>query len=443
MGGMVVSPSGRTITNLYIRGGTVAFVDDAVHEAIETIDAVGFLVLPGMVDTHVHLMDPGDSTREDFPSGSAAAAASGVTTIIEHTHGWPLRSVEDLDEKVAHLTGRSKVDFGLAAHVWADRVSEMLSLWEAGVAFFKIFTCTTHGVPAIEGETLTTVLEEITRFGGNSLIHCEDESLTLEAEQRLRQEGRSDPGLLIDWRNREAEEVAAAAVIILARHTGARATIAHVSTPRVAALVAAARAEGADVVAEGCPQYFHLREEEVHAAGALRKFTPPARIRSDEEHRDMWDLLRAGAFSHISTDHAPSTLEQKTSGTIWEVHFGLPGLDTTMPLLMTAAVEEHLSWEDVVKLYAESPARRYSLHPAKGHLAVGADADFLLVDPERSWTVGQRPYLSKAGWSPYEGTQVRGWVHAAYQRGSLIAVDGVPLEHFNGRFLARATHDRL
>lgn len=282
---------------------------------------------------------------------------------------------------------------------------------------------------------MTAVLTEIARFGGNCLIHCEDESLTLEAERRLREQGRTDPGLLIEWRNRPAEQVAVQSVAILARHAEARATIAHVSTAEVAALLASARESGADLVAEACPQYLHLREDEVLTEGALRKFTPPARIRDDQEEADMWDLLRKRGFSHISTDHAPSNLDQKSRGSFWDVHFGLPGLDTSLRLLLDAAATGRLSYEDVVALYSEAPARRYGLFPRKGHLGIGADADMVLVDPEQTWLIENADIISKAAWTPYAGRRGRGGIVRTYLRGRKIAEAGKPLDKFEGRFL--------
>jgi len=435
VGGTVVGSSGRVVTNLYLHEGRVALVDSAVHAAQTTLEASGLLVLPGMVDSHVHLMDPGDTTREDFPTGTAAAAAAGITTIIEHTHGHPVRSTADLMEKLAHVEGRSHIDFGLAAHVWPDRIDHLRGLWEAGVSFFKIFTCTTHGVPGAEPPLLRQVLDAIASFAGNCLIHCEDEGLTADAERILRQAGRSDPGLLIEWRNRPAEEVAVAAACILARYTSARATIAHASTPAIATLVGAARRAGADIVAEACPQYLHLRENEVHEFGTLHKFTPPARARSDAEEEAMWAMVRTGGFGHISTDHAPSTLAQKAAGGIWDVHFGLPGLDTTLPLLLNAAAAGRITYEQLVNLYSESPARRYGLYPRKGNLEPGADADLVIVDPTERWMIEDQRIVSKAGWSPYSGRQVTGAVKATLVRGQLVAEDRRPLGVFAGRFV--------
>ena len=434
MGGTLIGTE-ESRSNLYVAGGKVALCDVETHPALGTVDASGLLVLPGMVDAHVHLMDPGDSTRETFPTGTAAAVANGVTTIIEHTHGHPVRTVAELDHKLDHLRGRARADYGLAAHVWSDNLADLADLWAAGVAYFKIFTCSTHGVPAIEGEDLRNALADIARIGGTCLIHCEDDSMTAAAEQHLRATGRTDPGLLIEWRTRSAEKTAVEAVLALAAQTDVRATIAHVSTPETARLVAEARSRGVDVVAETCPQYLHLREDEVYTQGPLRKFTPPARIRSDAEEDMMWRLLDRGGFGYLSTDHAPSTLAQKSSGTMWDVHFGLPGLDTTLALLMEAVAAGRMAWTRLVGLYSEAPARRYGLYPRKGHLGVGADADFVLVDPHRSWQIGERPYLSGAGWSPYTGRRVRGWVHATYLRGVPAALEGDPQGELRGAFV--------
>ena len=277
----------------------------------EIVDVSGLIILPGMVDTHVHLMDPGDTDREDFVHGTRAAAARGVTTIVEHTHAHPIRDVPDLDEKKAHLRSRSNVDFGLAAHVWPDRIPEIGPLVDAGITFFKIFTCTTHGVPGIEHGRLSEALTAIKQAGGRCLIHNEDQQLTTDAEHRLKESGRTDPGLLLEWRTRDAELEATAATAAAVLDSGVAATFAHVSSTGVLDVIDAFRPRGADIAAEACPQYLALGEDEVIDKGALRKFTPPARIRDESDRSAMWDAVVDGRFSHFSTDHAPSTVEQK------------------------------------------------------------------------------------------------------------------------------------
>ncbi|HEY9473950.1 MAG TPA: amidohydrolase family protein [Mycobacteriales bacterium] len=434
-GATVVGPDGRRQVQVGVADGRIAYVGPDRPAARSTVDAAGLLLLPGGVDTHVHLMDPGSTEREDFPAGTSAAAAAGVTTIVEHSHGNPVRRVEDLRVKVDYLRGRSNVDFGLAAHAWPGAAEAVAPLWEAGVTFFKVFTCTTHGVPGHDAAALRTHLRRTAEVGAVTLMHCEDESLTSAAEKELRAAGRQDAGLLLDWRNRDAELVAAAVAAMLVRRTGARATLAHVSNSEVARYVQAERERGARLAVESCPQYFILRENEVHQHGALRKFTPPARARVDDDEDQMWRLLRSGVLTHMSSDHAPATLEQKRAGDIWQVHFGLPGLDSTYALLLDAAARGRLAYEDVVRVYCQAPAQAYGLWPRKGSLLPGADADLVLVDPGVRRTLRDADVLSKAGWTPYDGREVTGRVVRTYLRGEPVARDGVPVGALTGRFL--------
>jgi len=437
-GGTLVTPEGRRRAHLSVKDGRIHSVTDRPPSATSTVDASGLLVLPGGVDTHVHLMDPGGNDREDFPTGTSAAAASGVTTIVEHSHGTPVRTVDDLLGKIDYVRERSNVDVALAAHAWPGHAADVAPLWAAGVAFFKLFTCTTHGVPGHSAAALRTHLQASALVDAVTLLHCEDESLTEDAERLLRADLRTDPGLLTEWRSRDAELVAVAVASLLVRRTGARAAVAHVSSAEVASYLRAERSRGARLAAEGCPQYFLLREDEVHEHGALRKFTPPARARTDADELEMWRLLREGVLTHMSTDHAPSTLEQKRAGDIWAVHFGLPGLDSTMAVLLDAAARGHLSYEDVTRVYSRTPAQTYGLWPRKGRLGVGADADLVLVNPQVRRTLRDEDVLSKAGWTPFHGREVTGQVVQTYLRGELVAETGRPLDRRSGRYLPGA-----
>jgi dihydroorotase-like cyclic amidohydrolase len=215
---------------------------------------------------------------------------------------------------------------------------------------------------------------------------------------------------------------------------GARATVAHVSNAEAAGYIAGRR-RGALLAAEGCPQYFLLREDEVHSHGALRKFTPPARARTDDDEVQMWRLLREGVLAHMSSDHALSTLEQKKTGDIWNVHFGLPSLDSTTSLLLDAVGRGQLSFEDVTRIYSESPAKTYGLWPRKGRIAPEADADLALVDPNAVRVLRNADVISKAGWTHFDGRSVKGRVVQTYLRGVLVAEDGKPTDGRDGRFL--------
>ncbi|HEU5280004.1 MAG TPA: dihydroorotase family protein [Gaiellaceae bacterium] len=428
-GGEVVTPQFRRRLNVYVAGDKIAAVTPDAQPARETVDASGLLVMPGMVDTHVHFMDPGDTSREDFPTGTAAAAGAGVTSVIEHTHAAPVISADDLADKRSYLGARSRVDFALAAHAWPDRLEDVAGVWRAGAAFIKAFTCTTHGVPGFDPAHLHALFAEIAREEAICLAHCEDESLTSEAERTLHAAGRTDGSVIPAWRNPEAELSALAVARVLADATGARVVAAHVS--HTAALETAR-----GLVVETCPQYLTLLEDEVLEHGAFRKFTPPARARSAADLEAMWQALRDGAVDYVSSDHAPSTGEQKRAGSIWAVHFGLPGVDTTLPILLNGAHAGRISYERLVSLYSEMPARIYGLWPDKGRLEPGADADLVLVDPSARWTITDDAILSKAGWSPFAGQRIVGRAVRTYARGTLAAVDGnVVAEPGAGRFL--------
>lgn len=174
--------------------------------------------------------------------------------------------------------------------------------------------------------------------------------------------------------------------------------------------------------------------------GAFRKFTPPARARHDADEAALWRLLRDGGLTRVSSDHAPATAEQKRSGNIWDVHFGLPGLDSTMAVLLDAAARGELAYEDIARPYAETPARTYGLWPAKGALAAGSDADLVLVDPDERWTLTNDDVLSKAGWTPFHGRRMTGRVTATYLRGHRIHDTRRPPTARTGRFLPGAGH---
>jgi dihydroorotase (multifunctional complex type) len=436
-GGTVVTGEGRSPSDIGLRDGRIAAIlpQGSSASASRSIDATGLLVVPGFVDTHLHLMEPGDTSREDFPTGTAAAAIAGITTVVEHTHAWPVTDASRLTEKRAHLRGRSHVDFGLGAHAWPDQLDQIRGLWEAGATFVKAFTCNTHGVPAFTYGLLKALFQEIAAAGAICLVHSEDEDLTNRAEEALRQAGRLDPGILFAWRSREAEEVAVSAVGVLALSTRASVVVAHASTADVGGIVAGYRAAGARIVAETCPQYFYVGEAEVLDHGPLRKFTPPARIRSDHDRARMWDAFNCGVFHHLACDHAPSTQAQKGSGGMWDAPWGLPGIDSAPALMIDAALRGLTSMERVVEAYSAAPARLYRM-AGKGSLHPGADGDLALIDPAAVRTLSNGEVVSKAGWTPFAGREVRGRVVATLLRGVEIAADGaVSGSEASGRFI--------
>ena len=444
-GGTVVSGDGMRRADVIARDGRI---DDVAESGSQpggrTVDADGLLVLPGFIDVHVHLMDPGPSEREDWQHGTAAAAGSGVTTVVEHTHFAPVLDADALASKREYAGERSRVDFGLAAHLFPESIDRIGELWDAGAVFFKAFTCTTHGVPGLGEDDLRRAFAGAAAVDAPVLVHCEDESLTADAEQRLRAAGRSDGAVVPEWRSRDAERVASHRVLRLAGEEGARVVVAHASHPEILAMIAEGHAGGARVFGETCPQYLTLLEEEVREQGPLRKFTPPARARTAADLDEMWAAVRSGSgVDYISSDHAPATRAQKTEGDIWSAHFGLPGLDTTSGVLIDAAVRGTIDFPRLAELYSAQPAQIYGLDGRKGRIAPGFDADLVLVDPAGEWTVEPDEIRSKAGWSPYEGRVLRGRVVATFLRGEEVFANGeVVGEPGGGRPVAPEVSER-
>ncbi len=423
-GATIITPTERQSGSIVVSDGRIEAIADEPVEAARNVDAGGLIAMPGFVDAHVHLMEPSSEHREDWAHGSAAAAASGVTTILEHTHDGPVLSVADLEEKRDYLSGRSIVDYGLGAHVFPESIKDIADVWAAGAAFLKAFTCTTHGVPGLDSDALLQLFTATADAAAVCLVHAEDELILARAEERLKAEGVESGSLIPRWRNREAEIAAVGQVLGLAYATGARVVIAHASSLPILALVIGAQKAGARVSAEACPQYLTLLEDEAETHGAFRKFTPPARARDNGELEAMWSALAAGdGLEYIASDHAPSTREQKTGG-VWEAPFGLPGIDTTSTMLIDAAFADQISFERVAAVYSELPARTYGMGPQKGTLEIGTDADVVLIDPGATRTISDDEVHSKAGWTPYAGGMVRGAIVGTYLRGEEIFRDG-------------------
>jgi dihydroorotase-like cyclic amidohydrolase len=291
-------------------------------------------------------------------------------------------------------------------------------------------------VPGLLPDDLLRLFRSLADADARALVHCEDEFITEDNEERLRAALRDDYGVIPEWRSVEAELVAVNTVALLARLTGANITVAHASQPEVIDLVRRERGLGARLSIESCPQYFYLDADDVREHGPTRKFTPPAREEPAGEL--MWQRLAAGEVDLISTDHAPSTLEQKFARDIWDCPFGLPGVETTLTMMLNAVNAGRLTLERLAQVYSATPARLLGLYPRKGALRIGSDADVVLVDVEQEHTLRDEDIVSKAGWTPFDGLRVQGRPVMTFLRGTLIAKQGEVVVdpgvgHFAGR----------
>jgi allantoinase len=425
---------------LYIKGGKITGITQALeNHPQEVIDAKGLYVLPGAIDGHVHMMDPGYTDREDFITGTRAAARGGVTTVIDHHRTKPqVFGQKELVEKREYLKDRSVVDFGLLGGLNLTNLGSLRELWEEGALGFKGFTCELHEAEALRMGNLMEILSEIQKFNGIALFHCEEDSLLKKAEERLRKEGRKDRSTVSEWRSPEAEEVAVRTLIYAAKKTGARAAVAHTSLPFLALTLAAARAQGVSVYTETCPQYLCLKEEDLESKGPFVKFTPPPRKKEEVEKME-W-CLSHGLIDMVNSDHCPYPRSEKEAGLedIWRAPFGIPGVETAIAILLDGVAAGKWTLSRVVEVRSEKPAMIYGLVEQKGFLRVGNDADLIFVDMKRKRRLEDREIFSKCGWTPYQGKETAGDVVLTMVRGKVVMRDGKVIgEPGWGRFVTR------
>lgn len=426
-GGTVVTASESFDAAIAINDGTIAGLLDpeTSFEADEVIDATGKHVLPGGVDPHVHMMDPGDTEREDFPTGTAAAAAGGITTVGEHHRTDPTVLTADiLTDKRQYLSDRARVDFGLLAGGHPDNIDEVAELEDHGTLAYKSFTCDVHGVPALESADMHALFSEVARVDGISMIHPEDELMLNANEERIRETGRTDGSVIPDWRSKEAEQVAVATTLQIAKQTDVRLWFAHLSHPELVDQVNHAKQDGVEVYAETCPQYFYLTRDDVERDAPYTMFTPPAREETDRE--EMWKRLDAGEIDMVNADHAPATKAQKAEGedNVFDAPFGIPGVETVLPLLLNGVSQGRVSLERVVDVFSTTPAKILDLYPRKGAIRVGSDADLVLVDMDRERTLRDEETIAKCGWTPYDGLTIQGVPETTLVRGERVVEAG-------------------
>jgi dihydroorotase len=402
---------GRTV-DVRVEGESVAAVDPDLPPADgETVrEAHGKLLLPGAVDVHVHFREPGFTHKETWATGSASAAAGGVTTVVDQPNTDP-PTVDGaaFDEKAA-LAADSLVDWGVNGGVTPDWASAELfdrPLFALG----EVFLADSTGDMGVDGELFREALAAAADAGVVTTVHAEDADLFDESVRpRRTEESDDDADAWSAYRTAEAEAAAVEqALESAAAVDGARLHVAHTSTPEGVRL-----ADDAGATCEVTPHHLFLSRDDLADLGTFGRMNPP--LRSADRRDDLFDLLADGTVDVVATDHAPHTAAEKDAS-VWDAPSGVPGVETMLPLLLAAAADGHLSHERVRDVTAANPADVFDL-PDKGRVEPGADADLVLVDPDAPREIRGADLHSKAGWTPFEGregvfpelTMVRGTV---------------------------------
>jgi allantoinase len=431
----VVLPDGMRPASIQIHEGAIAGLGR--YEPTQGEDYGDLVILPGLVDTHVHINEPGRAGWEGFATATRAAAAGGVTTLIEMPLNSipPTVSVEALETKAAVALGQCWVDVGFWGGVIPGNTGELRPLWEAGCFGFKCFLAPS-GVdefPHVTELDLRPAMLEIAACGGVLLAHAEDPAFLCLPDITGKPQKFAEYTNYLRSRPRRAEESAIELLIRLSVETGCRVHVVHLSSSDSLAQLAAARARGLALTAETCPHYLTFEAEKIPDGATEFKCAPP--IRESANREALWRALRDGEIDFVVSDHSPCPPAMKCieTGNLFSAWGGIASLELGLSAVWTEALERSVSIEEVVRFMSAGPAKLAGLDHRKGFIAKGYDADLAVWEPEAAFTVDPTRLRQRHKLTPYAGHRLLGVVHKTLLRGR----DVDPCSEANGRILRR------
>lgn len=385
------------------------------------IDASGCIVIPGGIDPHVHFDDPGYTEREDFLHGSSAAASGGITTVIDMpcTSVPPVTNMNNLKEKHSHVKDKAIVDYGffggVSSQSYDDGFEEQMDELSNTVMGFKTyFLSGMDSFRSLSRYKFRNVLQKAKELNIPVLLHAEDAEFVNEATAVEKAKGA-------DWENyyksrpEIAEILAVQEALSIAGETGAELHIVHIGTARAAGLLK----DFPNVTGETCPHYLAFSKNDFDTYGSALKTAPV--VKSEMNKSELWNLLRNGVLHFIASDHAPAPEKQKNTGSVWTDYSGIPGNPTLLPFLYSEGyAQRKLTLSRFLQLISENAARRYGFFDRKGSITVGKDADLVLLEPAKKWTVRGKDLLSKGKITPFEGREWEGRIKNTILRGEVI-----------------------
>jgi len=406
-----------------VKAGVIVgfYQNEETPAAQKTVDASGSFVFPGMVDAHVHsYSDP----EETFDHATPAAAAGGVTTIIEMPYDriGKVCNAQLFEEKIERIKALSRVDVAMLATIEKEgKLENIAPLVKKGAVGFKLSLSEADPVrfPRIEDDVLYETLQEIGSHGLPVGFHAENDPIINHLIQKFRNEGKTDPKAHCDSRPPITETLSVLKLLEMAYWIDVELHLYHISHPRSIDLVETYKASGTDVTVETCPHYLLLNYDDMDRLKAYAKINPP--MRKKEEVDQMWALLECGLIDMVTSDHGPWPFDSKQAPNIFDNPSGAPGVETIFPLMFSeGVVKRSFSPVHMAELLCENPAKRFNVFPRKGQIALGADADFTIIDPAVEWSIRAENMHSHAGWTPFDGMKCTGKITQTILRGHTI-----------------------
>ena len=390
--------------------------------ADQKTDLKNLLVLPGLIDEHVHLRDEGKAYKEDFQTGTAAAAAGGFTTVLDMPNNEPVTmSAETLKNRMWAASRKVLVNVGFFSE-FPKKLSETKDIIEEGAIAFKLFMgCQIGGLNIDDDEDLQNGFKEVAKLDVPLAVHAEDKALVTANEEKLKQAKKNNVAAFQLAHSELVELKAIERLLKISASTDVRLHFCHISTEEGLDAIWDAKKSERKVTCEVTPNHILLSRDDLPRQGQMLIMAPPLRGKSHVEA--LWRGLDTGSVDALGSDHAPHALAEKSASSVWDVKVGVPGLETTLPLLLTFVKKNQLSLTQLVKLLAEGPAEIYGLTNC-GRLEQGKNADLTVVDFNQKFKIDASKFNSKAKYSPYDGWEVVGKPVKTFVNGLLVFEEG-------------------
>ena len=393
------------------------------------------LVLPGLIDEHVHLRDEGKAYKEDFQTGTAAAAAGGFTTLLDMPNNEPVTmSIETLRNRMAIAERKVLVNVGFYSE-FPKKLAEAKGIVSEGAVGFKLFMGSQIGGLNIDDDqALHDACKEVAEVNVPLAVHAEDKALLTKNEEKLVQAKKSSIAAFQDAHSETVELKAVERLLKLSAQTGVRLHFCHVSTEEGLNAILDAKNSGRKITCEVTPNHLLLSTVDLEHYGQLLIMAPPVRSKNNVEA--LWRGLEAGWIDALGSDHAPHALSEKFTSSVWNVKVGVPGLETTLPLILTLVRKNRLSLAQAVQLLTEKPAKIYGLN-GRGSLEQGKNADLTVVDFNCRYKIEASKFKSKAKYSPYDEWEVQGKPVKTFVNGLLVFDEGEIVTKAGGGLIVR------